>query len=91
MRRIGQTIDLPDARILFANLNEDETKLYNRDRGLIDFQGDDALIEEARRGAVEEIRDSAEQNGIIEQAQTNAEDSLRAFVISLGYEEVIFS
>jgi hypothetical protein len=29
-------------------------------------------------------------NGIIEQAQTNAEDSIRAFVTRLGYEEVVF-
>jgi hypothetical protein len=37
------------------------------------------------------VQESAENNGIIEQAQTNAEDSLRAFVISLGYEEVVFT
>ncbi len=85
------TIDLPEPRILSASLNEDETKVYDRDRGLIDLWGDDALIEEARRDAVDEIQESAENNGIIEQAQTNAEDSLRAFVISLGYEEVIFT
>ncbi len=85
------TIDLPEARILSASLNEDETELYDRERGLIDFRGDDALIEEARRDAVDEIRDAAENNGIIEQAQTNAEDSIEAFVMSLGYEEVIFT
>lgn len=70
------TIDLPEPRILSASLNEDETKVYDRDRGLIDLWGDDALIEEARRDAVDEIQESAENNGIIEQAQTNAEDSL---------------
>ena len=85
------TIDLPEPRILSASLNEDETKVYDRDRGLIDLWGDDALIEEARRDAVDEIRDTAEKNGIIEQAQTNAEDSIRAFVISLGYGEVVFT
>jgi hypothetical protein len=85
------TIDLPEPRILSASLNEDATKVYDRDRGLIDFRGDDALIEEARQDAVDEIQESAENNGIIEQAQTNAEDSLRAFVNSLGYEEVIFT
>jgi Protein of unknown function (DUF4230) len=58
---------------------------------LIDLWGDDALIEEARRHAVDEIQESAENNVIIEQAQTNAEDSLRAFVTSLGYEEVVFT
>lgn len=85
------TIDLPEARILSASLKEDETKLYSRERGLIDFRGDDTLIEEARRDAVDEIQDAAENNGIIEQAQTNAEDSIEAFVMSLGYEEVVFT
>ncbi len=49
------------------------------------------MIEEARRDAVDEIQDAAENNGIIEQAQTNAEDSIEAFVMSLGYEEVVFT
>ena len=84
------TIDLPEARILSAALDEEETKLYNRERGLIDFRGVDALIEEARRDALDEIRSTAEDNGIIEQAQTKAEDSFRGFLITLGHEEVIF-
>ena len=84
------TIDLPEARILSAALDEEETKLYNRERGLIDFRGDDALIEEARRDALDEIRSTAEDNGIIEQARTNAEDSIRGFLATLGHEEVIF-
>lgn len=84
------TIDLPEARVLSAGLDEDQTKLYSRERGLIDFRGDDALIEEARRDAVDEIRASAKDNGITEQAQTNAEDSIRAFVTTLGYDEVVF-
>jgi hypothetical protein len=84
------TIDLPEARILSAALDEDETKLYSRERGLVDFRGDDALIEEARRDALDEIQSTAQQNGIIEQAQTNAEDSIRGFLITLSHEEVIF-
>jgi hypothetical protein len=84
------TIDLPEARILSASLDEDQTKLYSRERGLIDFRGDDALIEEARRDALAEIQSTAQQNGIIEQAQSNAEDSIRGFLTTLGYEEVIF-
>jgi len=42
-------------------------------------------------GSTSKTHRFAGKNGIIEQAQTNAEDSLRAFVISLGYEEVIFT
>src|SRR5829696_7681172 len=44
----AMTIDLPDARILDSSLNEDKTKLYDRDRGLLKIRGNDELIEEAR-------------------------------------------
>jgi hypothetical protein len=39
---------------------------------------------------LDEIQSTAQQNGIIEQAQTNAEDSIRGFLATLGHEEVIF-
>ncbi len=84
------TIDLPQARILDSSLDEDKTKLYDRDRGLLRIRGNDALLEEARRDAEDRMVEAARQNGIVEQAQNNAEESLRAFVTSLGYEDVVF-
>jgi drug/metabolite transporter (DMT)-like permease len=44
------TIDLPEARILGSSLNEDKTRLYDRDRALLKPRGNDELIEEARPG-----------------------------------------
>ena len=84
------TIDLPQASILDSSLDEDKTKLYDRDRGLLRIRGNDALLEEARRDAEDRMVEAARQNGIVEQAQNNAEESLRAFVTSLGYEDVVF-
>jgi hypothetical protein len=84
------SVDLPDARVLSTSLQEEKTRLYNRERGWLRFRGDDRIIEEARRDAVEEIRNATEGNGIQEQAQTNAEDSIRTFLEKLGYEEVTF-
>ncbi len=84
------TIDLPQARILDSSLSEDDTKLYDRDRGLLKLRGNDELIEEARRDALEEIQEEAKNNEILEQAQNNAEDSIRALTVSLGYERVVF-
>ncbi|MDQ4003711.1 MAG: DUF4230 domain-containing protein [Actinomycetota bacterium] len=37
------------------------------------------------------ILETAQENGILEQAQNNAEDSIRTFLNSLGYEEVVFT
>jgi hypothetical protein len=85
------TVELPEARILSSSLDEEQTKLYDRERGLLVLRGDDTLIEEARRDAGEQILEAAQENGILKQAQGNAEDSIRAFVSSLGYKEVTFS
>lgn len=85
------TIDLPEARILGSSLDEDKTELYDRDRGLLKIRGNDALLEEARRDAEDTMVGVARENDIIEQAQNNAEDSIRVLVNSLGYEEVVFT
>jgi hypothetical protein len=85
------TINLPDAEILDSSLNEDKTELYDRDRGLLKIQGNDALLEEARWDAEDRMVDVAKGNGIVEQAQQNAEQSIRAFVTSMGYQEVEFT
>ena len=83
-------VDLLEAEVLSTTLDEEKTRLYSRERGLLRVRGDDRIIEEARRDAVEEIRNATEGNGIEEQAQANAEDSIRTFLENLGYEEVTF-
>jgi len=83
------TIDLPEARILDTNLNEDKTKLYDWDRGVF-IRGDYSLVEEARRDAVDEIEVVARDEDIVGQAQNNAEDSIRGFLATLGYRKVVF-
>lgn len=83
------TIDLPEARILDSSLDEEKTELYDWDRGLF-VRGDYTLVEEARRGAIEEIEQAARDEDIVEKAQNNAESSIREFLTSLGYEKVVF-
>ena len=92
VRVVGETviIELPQARILDSSLDEDATRLYDRDRGLFKIRGNDELIEEARRDAEDRIVETARENDILEKAQNNAEVSIRALVISFGYEKVVF-
>ena len=87
----AMTIDLPDARILDSSLNEDKTKLYDRDRGLLKIRGNDELIEEARGDAEDRMVEAATENGILDKAENNAETSIRALANSLGYDEVQFT
>ncbi len=84
------TIRLPEPEILSVGLDEEGTRVYDRDLSPLNLRPDDGLVEEARAQALEKIEDAARQEGILEQAETNAEDSIRAFVTSLGFEEVRF-
>jgi hypothetical protein len=84
------TIDLPEAEILSASLDEKKTRLYDRDLSPLNLRPDDDLVEEARLRAVKKIARSARENGILDTAEGNAQDSIRAFVTTLGLEEVRF-
>jgi hypothetical protein len=84
------TIDLPEAEILSASLDEKTTRVYDRDFSPLNFHPDDDLVEKARLRAVEKIEASAHDNGILDTAEGNAEDSIHAFVTTLGFEKVRF-
>jgi hypothetical protein len=84
------TIRLPEPEILSVSLDEEETGVYDRDFSLLNFSPDDDLVEEARGVAVDRIEEAARDEEILDQAEQNAEDSVRAFVTSLGFEEVEF-
>lgn len=83
------TIDLPEARLLETTLHEDETELYDWDRGLL-VKGDYSMIDEARREATQEMEEAAREEDLVGKAQAKAEDSIGSFVRSLGFEEVVF-
>jgi hypothetical protein len=84
------TIRLPEPEILFTSLDEDETDVYDRDFGPLNFRPNDELVEEARDEAVERVEEAARENDVLDSARRNAEDSIRAFATTLGFEEVEF-
>lgn len=84
------TIRLPEPEVLSASLDEERTRVYDRDFGILNLRPDDALAEEARAAAVERIEEAARDEEILEEAEQNAEGSIRAFVTTLGFEEVRF-
>jgi Protein of unknown function (DUF4230) len=84
------TIRLPEPEILSVSLDEDETRVYDRDFGLLNIHPDDELAEEARDAALDRIEEAARDEDILDQAEQNARDSIRAFVTSLGFEKVEF-
>ena len=82
---------LPEPEILSVSLDEGKTRLYDRDQGLLDFRPNDDLAEDARGKAEDHILAAAQEADVLEQAQANAEESIRAFVLSLGFEEIEFA
>jgi hypothetical protein len=84
------TIRLPEPEVLSASLDEDKTKVYDRDYAPLNVRPDDDLVEEARATAEERIEAAARENGILDTARTNAEKSVRAFVEALNFREVRF-
>jgi hypothetical protein len=83
-------VQLPEPEIFIATLDNEKSYVYDRDRGAL-TRGDVNLETTARRVAEQEIRNSALEDGILEQASQNAENYLYRLLLEIGnYDEVIF-
>lgn len=82
-------LSLPSPEVFFATLDNDKSYVYDRETGLL-TKGEVTLEATARQVAEEEILSAALEDGILEQAQTNAENYLYRFLRSLGFSDVFF-
>lgn len=82
-------IRLPDAEIFVATLDNDQSYIYDRQIGFL-RRGDVDLETAARRVAEDEIEKGAIVDGILEQAQENAESFLERMFFQMGFPEVVF-
>ena len=83
------TVELPEAEIFIATLDNEKSYVYDRDTGLF-TKGYIELETTARQAAEQEIYNAALEDGILEQANQNAEVFLFEFFDSLGFEDVVF-
>lgn len=83
-------VALPRAEIFVATLDNQKSYVYDRETGLLS-EGVQDLETLARQAAEEEIRKAALEDGILVQAQINAENYLYRFFQALGYDNVIFT
>ena len=83
------TLRLPPAEIFIAALDNEQTYVYDREVGFL-RRGDVELESAARLAAEEEILEAALSDGILEQAQVNAEAYLFRLLRSLGFSNVRF-
>ena len=82
-------VTLPEAEVFTATLNNEDSYVYDRQLGFLAKGGQD-LETETRRVAEQEILESALEDGILEQAQLNAEAYLLRLFLGLGFPDVIF-
>ncbi len=83
------SMKLPEPEILYSRLDNEKSRVYDRDQGLFS-KADKDLESQVRAAAEEQLREGALEAGIIEQARTNGEQSVRALLLSMGYTDVTF-
>jgi hypothetical protein len=80
---------LPEAEIFDATLDNAKSYVYDRETGLL-THGDINLETAARQAAEEQIRQAALEDGILVQAQANAESFIQSLLNKLGFTQVTF-
>ncbi|HSL31703.1 MAG TPA: DUF4230 domain-containing protein [Anaerolineales bacterium] len=83
------TVRLPPAEVFIATLDNEKSYVYDRDTGIL-AKPDVNLETLVRQSAEQEILKAALEDGILEQAQLNAEAYLFKFFAALGYPNTIF-
>lgn len=83
------TVQLPPAEIFIATLDNEKSYVYERDTGIL-TNPDPNLETQVRQVAEQEVLKAALEDGILEQAQINAEAYLLKFFNALGFPNTIF-
>lgn len=83
------TVRLPAAQILAHSLDNDKSRVYDRQTGIFQ-RGDPQLETQVRQEADRQIIDAACQDGILTQANDNAQEQLRALLLTMRFTQVQF-
>lgn len=80
-------ITLPKPEILVTTLDNTQTRVYDRQKGVLN-PGQKDLESEARKAAEASIKEAACTGGILTQASQNGRKQLTAFFMALNFTEV---
>jgi Protein of unknown function (DUF4230) len=83
------SIQLPPPQILAAYLDETQTKVIDRQTGLLAPPSKD-LEQTARQNALDDIRRAARMGGILKEADERARAQIAGLFLRLGFESVEF-
>jgi Protein of unknown function (DUF4230) len=82
-------VRLPAAEVLVSTLDNGKSYVYDRQTGLL-ASADPNLETQARQVAEQQITQSALEDGVLDQAMTNAQTYLKWFFETLGYKQINF-
>jgi len=81
------SVTLPKAELFSTRIDNERTRVYSRETGL--FSSLDPQLEtDVRREAERQLRDSAMQARILDQANENARVTLTSLLRGLGFEQI---
>ena len=81
------TLQLPPPEILSVRVDNQRTRVYSRETGLL-VPADPDLETEVRQEAERKLRQAALKDGILETASQNARATLRSLLGGLGFEQI---
>lgn len=81
-------VNLPAPEIFFTQIDNQQTRVYDRDQGLLS-KGNKDLEAQARQQAETSIQAAACEDGILNVANESAKKQLEAFLGVVGFEEVV--
>jgi len=84
------TVKLPPAEVFIATLDNNKSYVYDRQTGVLS-RPDPNLETQVRQAAEQEILKAALEDGILNQAQINAEAYLVKFFAALGFPNTVFA
>jgi hypothetical protein len=84
----GVRIVLPGPEVLSTAIDETLTHVYGRSTDLLATRKEE-LEGLARKEASEQIEKGAREGGILDRARTSAERTVRALLLSLGFQRVV--
>jgi len=81
------TLRLPKAEIFSTRIDNQKTRVYSRDTGIL-VPVDPNLETDVRREAERQLREAALRDGILEAAGRNGRATLTSFLKGLGFQQV---
>jgi hypothetical protein len=87
----GKTVrlKLPEAQVLTTRLDNDKTRIYSRETGLL-VPTDPDLESQVRQEAEHQLQAAALADGILQTAQKNAQSTVNTLLLGMGFEKVEF-